>query len=73
MISISGQADAIGQSAGGPVLGVIGNAFGIRAALVAASLVLTPALGLYARAMRHGGKEPELDELPALDALRLGD
>ena len=56
----------------GQFSGVIGNAFGIRAALVAANLVLTPASGSYARAMRHGG-EPELDELPALDALRLGD
>ena len=65
VISISGQADAIGQTAGGPVLGVIGNVFGIRAALVTAGLVLTPALGLYGRAMRHGGKEPELEELPA--------
>ncbi len=34
VISIFGQADAIGQTAGGPVLGVIGNVFGIRAALV---------------------------------------
>jgi MFS transporter, DHA3 family, tetracycline resistance protein len=65
VISISGQVDAIGQSAGGPVLGVIGNVFGIRAALVAAALVLTPTLGLYARAMRHGGKEPELEQLPS--------
>jgi MFS transporter, DHA3 family, tetracycline resistance protein len=65
VISISGQADAIGQTAGGPVLGVVGNVFGIRAALVAAAFVLTPALALYGRAMRHGGKEPELEELPA--------
>jgi DHA3 family tetracycline resistance protein-like MFS transporter len=65
VISISGQADAIGQTAGGPVLGVIGNVFGIRAALVAAAFVLTPALALYGRAMRHGGQEPELEELPA--------
>jgi DHA3 family tetracycline resistance protein-like MFS transporter len=65
VISISGQADAIGQTGGGPALGVIGNIFGIRAALVAAAFVLTPALALYGRAMRHGGKEPELEELPA--------
>jgi MFS transporter, DHA3 family, tetracycline resistance protein len=65
VISISGQADAIGQTAGGPVLGLIGNVFGIRAALVAAAFVLTPALALYGRAMRHGGKEPELEQLPA--------
>ena len=33
VLSITGQADAIGQATGGPVLGVIGNVWGIRAAL----------------------------------------
>lgn len=63
--SISGQADAIGQAAGGPVLGLIGNRFGTGAALGVGALLLTPALALYGRAIRHGGREPELDELPA--------
>jgi hypothetical protein len=27
--------------------------------------VLTPTLALYARALRHRGAEPELEELPA--------
>jgi DHA3 family tetracycline resistance protein-like MFS transporter len=65
VISITGQADAIGQAAGGPALGAIGNVWGIRAALATGALVLLPALGLYGRAIAHGGKEPELDELPA--------
>lgn len=65
VLSISGQANAIGQAAGGPVLGAIGNVWGIRAALAGGAIVIAPALGLYARAMRHGGKEPELEELPA--------
>ena len=65
VISISGQADAIGQAGGGPALGAIGNVWGIRAALVAGAAVLAPALGLYGRALRHGGREPELAELPA--------
>jgi MFS transporter, DHA3 family, tetracycline resistance protein len=64
VLSITGQADAVGQAAGGPVLGAIGNVWGIRAALATGALVLTPALGLYARALRHGGAEPELEELP---------
>jgi DHA3 family tetracycline resistance protein-like MFS transporter len=64
VISISGQADAIGQVGGGPGLGLIGNVFGIRAALVGGALVLAPALGLYGRAVRHHGREPELTELP---------
>jgi len=64
VISITGQSDAIGQAAGGPVLGAIGNVWGIRAALVGGATVIAPALALYARALRHGGSEPELGELP---------
>jgi DHA3 family tetracycline resistance protein-like MFS transporter len=64
VISITGQADAIGQAAGGPALGAVGNVWGIRAALAASALVLVPSLGLFGRAIAHGGREPELDELP---------
>jgi MFS transporter, DHA3 family, tetracycline resistance protein len=66
--SISGQADAIGQAAGGPVLGLIGNRAGTGAALGVGALLLMPALALYARAIRHGGREPELEELPAVSS-----
>jgi sugar phosphate permease len=68
VMSITNQADAVGQWTGGPAIGGIGNAFGIRAALVAGAFLLSPALALYARALRHGGHEPELDgiaEAPA--------
>jgi DHA3 family tetracycline resistance protein-like MFS transporter len=65
VISITGQADAIGQAAGGPALGAIGNAWGIRTALTAGALVLLPALGFYGRALRHDGREPELEAVPA--------
>jgi DHA3 family tetracycline resistance protein-like MFS transporter len=68
VISISGQANAIGQAGGGPVLGVIGNVWGIRAALTVGAGVIAPALGLYARAIAHHGREPELEELPAVEA-----
>ena len=64
VLSISGQANAVGQATGGPVLGVIGNVFGIPAALATGALTIGPAVGLYARALRHGGGEPELDALP---------
>jgi MFS family permease len=64
VLSISGQSNAIGQAGGGPVLGGIGNAWGIRAALAAGAVVIAPALGLYARAIAHHGREPELAELP---------
>jgi DHA3 family tetracycline resistance protein-like MFS transporter len=64
VLSISGQANAIGQATGGPVLGVVGNVFGIPAALVAGALTTLPAAGLYGRALRYGGVEPELAQLP---------
>jgi MFS transporter, DHA3 family, tetracycline resistance protein len=63
VISFSGQIDAVGQAGGGPLIGALGNAFGIRAALGASAAVLAPALGLYARALRHDGREPELAEI----------
>jgi MFS transporter, DHA3 family, tetracycline resistance protein len=65
VLSISGQANAIGQAGGGPVLGAIGNVWGIRAALTAGALVIAPALWLYGRAIAHQGREPELQDLPA--------
>jgi len=64
VFSITGQGDAVGQAAGGPVLGVIGNVWGIRAALAAGAFAILPALGLFGRAIAHHGAEPELEELP---------
>jgi DHA3 family tetracycline resistance protein-like MFS transporter len=65
VISLTGQGNAIGQAGGGPVLGAIGNAWGIRIALAAGAAAIAPALALYARAIAHNGREPELEELPA--------
>ncbi|MGZ4389842.1 MAG: MFS transporter [Gaiellaceae bacterium] len=53
VLSMAGQADAIGQSGGGPLLGLTGNLLGIRAALLAGAAALAPALGLYARTARR--------------------
>lgn len=64
VLSISGQANAIGQAGGGPVLGAIGNAWGIRAALAAGAAVIAPALALYGRAIKHADLDPDLVDLP---------
>jgi MFS transporter, DHA3 family, tetracycline resistance protein len=56
LFSVSGQVDAIGQIAGGPAVGAIGN-LSIRAALVTSGLMLAPVLPLYALAMRRGESE----------------
>jgi DHA3 family tetracycline resistance protein-like MFS transporter len=65
VFSITGQSNAIGQAGGGAALGVIGNVWGIRAALAGGALAIAPALGFYGRAIAHEGGEPELAELPA--------
>jgi len=67
VISITNQADAVGQWVGGPALGAVGNVFGIRAALVAGAACLLPALGLYRRAARHGGRDPGLGSLEPVE------
>lgn len=65
VLSISSQLDAFGQIAGGPVIGLIGNLRSIRAALIATSITLAPALLLFARATRLKVT------LPAADAAAL--
>src|SRR5438067_2958656 len=65
VFSITGQSNAIGQAGGGAALGVVGNVWGIRAALAGGALAIAPALGFYGRAIAHEGSEPELEELPA--------
>lgn len=69
VLSLTGQSNAIGQAGGGPMLGLVGNVWGIRAALVAGAAAIAPALGLYARAIAHHGREHELEELPAAAAV----
>jgi DHA3 family tetracycline resistance protein-like MFS transporter len=52
MFSVTGQVDALGQIAGGPLVGAIGNV-SIRAALVVSASLLTPVVPLYAFASRR--------------------
>lgn len=59
VISFSGQLDAFGQIIGGPPLGALGIARGIRVALVVSGALLTPALALLARTLRPRPGEPE--------------
>lgn len=72
VISMSGQANALAQFTVGPVLGALGSAYGLRAALTAAGLALAPAVVLYGRAR---GKtkavgEPEPDPEPEPEPIR---
>jgi MFS transporter, DHA3 family, tetracycline resistance protein len=66
VISMSSQSGALGEASAGPVIGVIGNVFGVRSALTITAIILSPTLLLYGRAIRRGGVEPELkDPSPA--------
>jgi DHA3 family tetracycline resistance protein-like MFS transporter len=52
VISMSSQVDALGQIAGGPVVGAIGTALSLRVALTASATMLSPVLLLFSRAAR---------------------
>ncbi len=51
LFSVDGQADALGQIVGGPIIGVVASGISIRAALVSSAALLTIALPLFARAL----------------------
>jgi DHA3 family tetracycline resistance protein-like MFS transporter len=64
VISMTNLGDSAGEWGGGPALGVVGNAFGIRAALAAGAAALTPALLLYGLALRRDDESTTFDVLP---------
>jgi DHA3 family tetracycline resistance protein-like MFS transporter len=58
LFSVQGQADALGQIAGGPAIGAVASGVSIRAALVVSAALLGIALPLFARAFGQGGPPP---------------
>ena len=66
--SITNMSESVGEWGGGPGLGVVGNVYGIRAALAAGAVALTPAVALYGLALRRDGREPMLEALPQAEA-----
>jgi DHA3 family tetracycline resistance protein-like MFS transporter len=70
VFSIRGQADALGQIAGGPIVGLIATVFSLRAVMVIAGLMLAPTLLLYRRSLRQqpmsvADVEVEVSPVPA--------
>jgi DHA3 family tetracycline resistance protein-like MFS transporter len=65
VLSMNGQANALGQIAGGPGVGAVGNLFGIRAAIALASMLLAPTLALFGRTIQR--RLPTTDDM-ATDA-----
>jgi len=54
VFSMNGQMDALGQIAGGPLLGLLARGFGMPITLVVAGFLLLPASYLYSRTLRGG-------------------
>lgn len=52
VLSMHGQSDALGQMAGGPMVGLIGREFGVRIAIAVTALLLAPAVLIYRRARK---------------------
>ncbi len=65
VISMSSQVDAIGQVAGGPLVGLVGNAVSVQAAISLSGLLLTPVLPMFARTIKiDSGTMPESETSP---------
>lgn len=58
VMSLASQANAFGQIAGGPALGVVATLVSIPAGIVAAALSLLPAMFLFGRTLRRGALTP---------------
>jgi MFS family permease len=65
VISMTGQANSIGQATGGPALGWVGNALSIQAALLGSALILSSVVALYTRLTVREREVPEAALAPA--------
>lgn len=68
VLSMCSQANAFGQIAGGPVVGAVGRAYGIRAAIVLSGVLLAPVVALYGRAVRREGGAPRAEGIEVAQA-----
>lgn len=66
VLSMQSQTDAIGQTVGGPPLGLVGE-MSLRAAFVASGLILSPALFILRR-VRHSHNADSMVLEPAVEA-----
>lgn len=65
VLSMMGLTDALGQSAGGPLVGAVGTRFSLRSAMVLTAGLLAPGVGLFARARRR----PAATDQPAAETV----
>ncbi|MEJ2130580.1 MAG: hypothetical protein P8Y95_02920 [Gammaproteobacteria bacterium] len=63
LLSMNSQADALGQSAGGPIIGVIAKYVAISVALTISALILLPALAVYRLAFTQRARSNDTEAL----------
>jgi DHA3 family tetracycline resistance protein-like MFS transporter len=64
VFSMAGQADAIGQLAGGPLIGLVANTFSIRVALLCSTTLLTPIMAMFRITLRDGERLTMTRDIP---------
>jgi DHA3 family tetracycline resistance protein-like MFS transporter len=62
VLSMTSQLDALGQAAGGPIVGLLGNLFSVRTAILSAAGILSPTVLLYGRAKKLANGEAKEQE-----------
>jgi DHA3 family tetracycline resistance protein-like MFS transporter len=67
LMSVGGQANALGQIAGGPILGVVATVASLRAALLMAALAFAPGMLLLAGAARPDARPPIAGDSPLVE------
>ena len=65
VLSISSQANSLGETVGGPIVGAVGARYSLRAAMVLSGALLAPVVALYARTLRQAREGAEEPESPA--------
>lgn len=65
LLSMNSQADALGQSVGGPIIGVIAKYVAISVALTISALILLPALAVYRLAFTQRARSTDTEALDA--------
>lgn len=63
VLSFRSQVDALGQGGGGPVIGAVGNRFGVRAAILLAAVILFPVVPLFRDSLRRASKQVSVDSV----------
>jgi MFS transporter, DHA3 family, tetracycline resistance protein len=62
VLSISSQANSLGEMVGGPLVGVVGVRFSLRAAMALSGALMAPVVALYAYTLRKAAPRAEDQE-----------